>query len=239
MQYQYMRCDMKRSKIENEIARSKELIAKNNIKLPMFGYWDLGEWRANASRLDTIRRTLLGWDVTDFGSDDFDNTGAVLFTIRNGLLDEPGVGTPYAEKLIIMKEGQVLPLHFHFNKTEDIINRAGGVLMIQLFRSLPDGEVDETGDVEIYTDGVLNTLKAGSVIEIMPGGSITITPGIYHLFDIKKGAGDVVVGEVSAINDDNTDNRFAVERKRFAGIDEDVPVTVPLLNEYEELIFSK
>ena len=77
--------------------------------------------------LDTIIRTMRGWDVTTFGHDNFDEMGAVLFTIRNGLLGTD-IGCPYAEKLILMKEGQVLPMHFHSMKTEDIINRGGTML---------------------------------------------------------------------------------------------------------------
>ncbi len=228
---------MKRSKIEAEIAHAKQLIAENKFNLPMFGYWTLEDWRAHAAEMDVVRKTLPGWDVTDFGSDDFDSVGAVLFTIRNGLVDDPSVGTPYAEKLIIMKEKQVLPLHFHFQKTEDIINRAGGVLQIQVYNSLPNGEVDKDSDVQIRQDGFLHTYPAGTVVDILPGNSMTITPGLYHLFTAKEGCGDVVVGEVSAINDDNIDNRFAEESSRFSGIEEDVPVTVPLLNEYEALLF--
>lgn len=229
---------MKRSKIQAEIRHAKELLDLNNIALPMFGYWPLKEWRKNRDKLEMIRQTLLGWDVTDFGSDDFDHTGAVLFTIRNGVLDKPGIGCPYAEKLILMRDSQVLPLHFHFNKTEDIINRGGGILTIQVFNSLKNGDVDYTSDVGVYMDGIRHAVKAGTVIEITKGNSMTITPRLYHLFAAKKGCGDVIVGEVSAINDDNTDNRFAVRMDRFSSIEEDEPVEVPLLNEYEALIFG-
>lgn len=230
---------MKRSEIQQAIAHAKALLKETNFTLPMFGYWTLEDWKNNKEKLDIIRQTLLGWDVTDFGSDDFEKVGAVLFTIRNGVLNKPGVGCPYAEKLIIMKDSQVLPLHFHFNKTEDIINRAGGVLQIQVFNSLPDGEVDKQTDVNVYMDGILHTVPAGTVMEVATGNSMTITPGLYHLFTAKAGSGDVVVGEVSAVNDDNTDNRFAVQSSsRFAGIIEDEEIVTPLLNEYEELIFN-
>lgn len=230
---------MKRSKIQQEIANAKALIEKNNIKLPMFGYWNLDEWKSNIEKLGTIRQTLLGWDVTDFGHGDFDKIGAVLFTIRNGVLNKPEVGCPYAEKLIIMKDSQVLPLHFHFNKTEDIINRAGGVLQIQVYNSLENEEVDYESDVNVYLDGILHTVPAGTIMDIYPGNSMTITPRLYHLFMAKPGEGDVVVGEVSAVNDDSTDNRFAAAASNYyAGIEEDEAVTVPLNSEYEAMIFN-
>ena len=38
----------------------------------------------------------------------------------------------YAEKLLYMKEGQYSPNHFHWYKTEDIINRGGGNILIRV-----------------------------------------------------------------------------------------------------------
>ena len=68
-----------------------------------------------------IRRTMLGWDITDFSSGDFERVGAVLFTLRNGDAYDPAIGTPYAEKIIVVQNGQILPLHKHMKKTEDIL----------------------------------------------------------------------------------------------------------------------
>ena len=226
---------MQRSQIQAAIAEAKCLLKKNNVNLPMFGYWKLDEWKAPEVDIGTILQTKRGWDVTDFGSDEFSKIGAVLFTIRNGILGKPDIGCPYAEKLIIMKDSQVLPLHFHYSKTEDIINRGGGVLNIQVFNSLPDGAVDYESAVSVFCDGICQTVKAGKIIEIMPGNSMTIIPFLYHQFAAKSGYGDLIVGEVSAINDDNIDNHFAVEMKRFSEIEEDEIVTIPLVNEYDKL----
>ena len=229
---------MKRSKIQAEIQRAKQLLAANSFKLPMFGYWTLEDWKKNVSKLDIIRQTLLGWDVTDFGGGDFDSLGAVLFTIRNGVLNMDGIGCPYAEKLIIIRDGQMLPLHFHFSKTEDIINRGGGVLEIQVYNSLSNEEIDYESDVNVYLDGIKQIVKSGTTIEISHGNSMTITPRLYHLFKAKKGCGDLIVGEVSSINDDSVDNRFAVTMKRFSDIEEDEPIVVPLVNEFERSLFA-
>ena len=228
---------MKRSFI-NEMQRwSLDLLNANSFKLPMFGYWTLGEWKENKELIGRIKKTMLGWDITDFGGGDFDSVGAVLFTIRNGNVHEEGCGTPYAEKVILMKQGQELPLHYHYNKTEDIINRGGGVLILEMYNSKPDGSVDEQTDVQIYCDGMLKTLKAGEGIEILPGNSITLTPYIYHKFICKDCAGDLIVGEVSKINDDNTDNKFAQEAaSRFSEIEEDEAILYPLCNEYDEVL---
>ncbi len=223
---------MKRSQINREIQLAKTLLEENNIKLPSFGYWPLEEWKSGKRNLTTIQEVMLGWDITDYGKDRFNELGAVLFTLRNGSLKDNRIGTPYAEKLIILKEGQRLPIHYHRSKTEDIINRAGGVLAIKLYHSLENGEVDYLSTVSVDLDGVSCTFGAGEEINIYPGNSITLRPYIYHLFWAKEGCGDLVCGEVSSINDDNTDNFNAEDVSRFSTIEEDEPILHPLCNEY-------
>ncbi len=226
---------MKRSEIQAAIEWAKNFLGEYGLALPDFAYWSMDEWKGNRPKLDTIIKTMRGWDVTTFGHDNFDEMGAVLFTIRNGLLGTD-IGCPYAEKLILMKEGQVLPMHFHSMKTEDIINHAGGVLVIQVYNSLPDGSVDKERDVRLLMDGIESYVPAGTFVEITRGNSMTIYPGLYHLFMAKEGTGDLIVGEVSSVNDDKTDNHFEVERARFNEIDEDEEIRIPLCNEYEELL---
>ncbi|MBE5804136.1 MAG: D-lyxose/D-mannose family sugar isomerase [Clostridiales bacterium] len=226
---------MKRSEIQHAIHWAKDLLAASGFALPMFADWSLEEWKARKNEAQTIIKTMRGWDVSTFGHDDFSQMGAVLFTIRNGLPDG-SAGCPYAEKLIMMREGQMLPNHYHVQKTEDIINRGGGVLLIRVFNSLPDGTVDRTGDVRILTDGMERYVPAGTDVEITRGNSMTIYPGLYHLFMPKPGCGDLIVGEVSSINDDHTDNYFEDPRSRFIPVEEDVPVEMPLCNEYGQLL---
>ncbi len=228
---------MKRSEIQAAIDWAKEFLGRSQLALPMFADWELQDWKSHIKEAETIIRTMRGWDVTTFGHDDFDQTGAVLFTIRNGLFDG-SAGCPYAEKLIFMKEGQTLPNHFHKKKTEDIINRSGGVLLIRVWNSLPDGSVDRINDVRILTDGIEKTVPAGSFVEITRGNSMTIYPGLYHLFTPRKGCGDIIVGEVSSINDDRTDNYFEESRSRFVPIEEDCEIRIPLCNEYEKLLMG-
>lgn len=226
---------MKRSEINQAIKWTKEFIAANNIRLPEFAYWSPDEWKANASKLDVIRKVMLGWDISDFGSGDFARLGAVLYTIRNGLVDDPSVGVPYCEKLIVMKEGQRLPNHYHVYKTEDIINRAGGDLQVFLWNASKDGKQLST-DVHVFMDGIEHVFKAGEEIIVRKGSSISLAPYISHIFGPKPGTGDLIVGEVSRVNDDNTDNYFLEPTSRFAAIDEDEPAIHPLCNEYETLL---
>ena len=206
---------------------------KYSFCLPPFCHFTPEEWQNKGHDYDEIRDCMLGWDVTDFGSDDFETVGASLLTIRNGRLDmKDKYPKVYAEKLIYMKEGQMLPNHFHWYKTEDIINRGGGNLLIRVHNSLPDETVDRESDVTVYSDGRKFTVPAGAQVRLTPGESIFITRGLYHDFTVEKGTGAVLIGEVSQCNDDNSDNRFELPSGRFPEIVEDEPPYRLLCNEY-------
>ena len=227
---------MKRSDIESYVNWAKHLVEDCGMKLPPFAYWDIDEWRRNTAQKERIIKTMLGWDVTDYGGGDFKTLGSVLFTIRNGVMGTQGIGTPYAEKLLPTMDGQRLPLHFHYSKCEDIINRGGGVMWIKLYLNREDESVDYDSDVTVYMDGVRVTVPAGETIYVNKGESITLTPRLYHTFGAVKGKGDLLVGEVSSVNDDTVDNHFAENMMRFAKIEEDVPIRTPLLNEYRRVL---
>ena len=225
---------MKRSEINAAVKWADELLKKNNIRLPLYAYWDMETWKAHRSELDTVKKVMLGWDITDFGTGDFSTVGAVLYTVRNGDMNDANVGVPYCEKYIVMKEGQRLPKHYHVFKTEDIINRANGVLAVYLWNTNEAGEQLDT-DVHVFMDGIECVFKAGEEILVYPGNSISLKPHIAHIFGPKPGMGDLVVGEVSKVNDDNTDNYFLEPTARFADIEEDEPALHPLCNEYHIL----
>lgn len=227
---------MKRSEINGAIAWAKELLKKNNITLPKMAYWSMDEWKANKDKLDIVRKVMLGWDVTDFGVDNFDEIGGVLYTVRNGDMNNPEIGVPYCEKYIIMKEGQRLPKHYHVFKTEDIINRAGGVLYLKLWNADPATGEELDTDVSFYMDGILHTVKAGEEILVENGSSISLAPYVAHIFGPKDGCGELVVGEVSKVNDDNTDNYFLENTARFSKVEEDEAILHPLCNEYDSVL---
>lgn len=223
---------MKRSEVNAAIEWAKKLLKDNHIGLPKFSEWKCKDWMKNADKTDTIRKTMLGWDVTDYGLNDFAKIGGVLFTVRNGDQKDSRIGVPYAEKFILLKDGQGLPTHFHFSKTEDIINRAGGVLVLKLYNAKEDESIDYENDVVVYMDGIKHIIKAGDTIAVETGCSISLTPYMYHSFWALEGEGDLVVGEVSAVNDDNIDNRFNPVLPRFGDIEEDEPAVHILCNEY-------
>lgn len=227
---------MKRSEINAAIDTARAELQKQNITLPCFGCFTPEEWEEKKDSCANVFAVMLGWDVTDFDTDDFAHQGCVLFTVRNGSPD--GAGVPYAEKYLIFNDApaQAIPLHFHFKKTEDIINRAGGVMCIEVYNSTPDGDLDRESDVTFYTDGIKNVVPAGTVVEITTGNSITLTPGLYHRIFAKAGTGMLIAGEVSSINDDNTDNRFYAPTNRFCGVEEDEAPRYILANEYDKFI---
>ncbi|MCB8828777.1 D-lyxose/D-mannose family sugar isomerase, partial [Escherichia coli] len=123
------------------------------------------------------------------------------------------------EKIMISREKQLSPMHRHIVKAEDIINRGGGTLVLELFNSNADGSVDEKTDVEVATDGRIVTLMAGGLLKLPPGECVTLLPGNWHAFWGE--GGDVLIGEVSTVNDDLTDNIFREPIGRFSSIEED------------------
>ncbi|RIK38379.1 MAG: D-lyxose/D-mannose family sugar isomerase, partial [Chloroflexi bacterium] len=166
---------MKRSEINQILRQADDFIRAHGFHLPPFAYWTPDEWRTKGADVAEIVDKRLGWDITDFGSGDYAQIGLFLFTIRNGDLAslQTGRGKLYAEKLLIVDVNQVTPLHFHWVKTEDIINRGGGKLMIELYNATPDEQLDDT-PVTVRTDGVVRTVPAGGVIALAPGESITL-----------------------------------------------------------------
>ncbi len=227
---------MKRSEINSELIWAKKMLAEYRFPLPRFAYWGIDEWRENSALAGEVFKTQLGWDITDFGMGDFKKIGAVLFTIRNGLVYDPGTGSPYAEKLILLHAGQRLPNHYHAAKTEDIINRGGGAFYMKLYNKLPDGGVDSVSDVETCSDGIYKTVRAGEPFLVNAGDSVRLRPYTYHIFGATDS--DVIVGEVSSVNDDHTDNYFAEKTARFPEITEDTAPIHPLVCDYEKL-FAK
>ena len=230
---------MKRSTINRAILETISVTKKYNFALPEFAYWTMEEWRKNKDGIGEIAKLMLGWDVTDFGAGQFETRGAVLFTLRNGDILDPSFGVPYAEKIIYVdyRTEQEIPFHYHATKTEDIINRAGGTLMLELYNHTPDNQLDRNRDVLVKMDGVLHTFAPGEFVRVKPGKSITLPPGLFHRFWSCKDTGETVIGEVSSINDDNNDNTFLDRIQRFSKIEEDEAVLYPLCNEYDTLLF--
>ena len=228
---------MKRSKINAEIRHMEEMIKAHGFEIPPFCKWTAKDWESKGAQYGEIRDNMLGWDITDYGLGKFDEVGFSLITIRNGNLKMDKYTKTYAEKLLLVKEGQMAPMHFHWNKMEDIINRGGGNLIVQLYNS-DDGEDFADTDVTVTIDGRQVTVPAGGTVTLHPGESITLNPRQYHRWIGEKGTGKIMLFEVSTTNDDTLDNRFHSAKNRLPEIEEDVPARYLLFQDYKNLEIS-
>lgn len=226
---------MTRSEINGLIRRAEERFADARLFLPEWAHWSLPQWRANRTRCDAIFEAKLGWDLTDFGGGAFAERGLLLFTVRNGT-PTPETRLPYAEKLMIVDERQVTPMHFHWQKTEDIINRGGGRLVLELAMGDRQTERPTDAPIIVWRDGIRVEGQAPMRVSLEPGQSITLTPYLYHAFWAEGGT--CVVGEVSSVNDDASDNRFLDPVGRFPEIEEDAEPYRLLCNDYPTLLGS-
>ena len=224
---------MKRSEINSVLKEFEAFIGKCRFALPPFCGFTPEQWKDKGHEYDEIRENMLGWDITDFGSGDFDKIGFSLITIRNGnLAMKEKYSKTYAEKLLYLREGQHALMHFHWSKMEDIINRGGGNILIRVYNAAPDEQLDMVRDVKVHMDGREMTVPAGTVVRLTPGESISLYAYMYHDFNVEAGTGPVLLGEVSQCNDDNSDNRFLESVGRFPAIEEDEPPYRLLCNEY-------
>ena len=223
---------MKRSEINQHIEEAINFFESQNFKLPPWAYWTLEQWKEHVGNHDEIIENHLGWDLTDFGSGDFKACGLLLFTMRNGT--KKLNLKPYAEKIMIVDEDQLTPMHFHLSKMEDIINRGGGNLLMKLY---PSNEKEEFAEheFEVSLDGIKRKFRPGDVVRLQPGESITLYQGLYHSFYGESGKGKVLVGEISTVNDDHSDNRFFDEVGRFPKIEEDDAIRRLLLGDYHQI----
>ena len=223
---------MKRSRINEIIREGDAFIRSHGLCLPPFAYLSPDELRT--AEHGEIKRRGMGWDITDYGAGDFDRMGLFLFTTRNGLNADLGKHSAmlYAEKIMISRRDQLSPNHRHDIKVEDIINRGGGTLVLELFAATQEGGIDRNAPVTVLCDGMERTLPAGGHLKLDPGESVTLFPTTWHAF---WGEGsDVLIGEVSTVNDDLTDNIFEMEIGRFSEIEEDEPPLHLLVSDYAD-----
>ena len=224
---------MERSTVNQILAEADDFIRSFGYRLPPFAYWSPAEMKRRRSEISGIVDGRLGWDITDYGKGYFGRLGLFLFTVRNGKPADlkRGLGMLYAEKIMISRRDQLSPMHRHVLKAEDIVNRGGGTLALELFASAPDGSIDRAGGVSVPTDGMMRTFPAGGVLKLAPGESVTLLPGVWHAFWAEEK--DVLIGEVSTVNNDLTDNVFAESLDRFSSIEEDVEPLRLLVSDYE------
>jgi hypothetical protein len=224
---------MKRSEVNAILDSAAAFLAAHRVHLPPFAWWSPEAFRARRGEAARLVEARMGWDVTDYGLGDFAATGLFLFTLRNGRLADlqRGGGMCYAEKLLISRRDQLSPMHRHIVKAEDIINRGGATLAVELFGSDDRGGFAPDRGGTVFRDGIARAFAPGEVIRLAPGESVTLMPGDWHAFWGE--GGDVLIGEVSTVNDDLTDNVFREPLGRFSEIEEDAAPRHLLVSDYD------
>lgn len=236
---------MKRSEINKALKEMEAMVKEYRFALPPFCSWTPQEWEGKGHECDEIRDNMLGWDITDFGSGDFDKVGLTIFTFRNGnFYAKDKYPKPYCEKMLYVMDGQILPFHYHWYKQEDIINRGGGDLEITLYNCSPEDFADVEGaragktgtfldtPVQAHVDGKIVNVPAGGKVVLHPGQSISLMHGQYHQWQGVPGTGDVILFEVSTTNDDTIDNRFHDVGDRIPKMEEDEPAKFLMFADY-------
>lgn len=221
---------MQRSRINTIIREAEGFFESFQFKLPPWAHWEPDQWNTLGTRPVEIWEHYLGWDLTDFGQGDFSNRGLLLFTIRNGDPQHPEEKS-YAEKIMIVRENQETPFHFHWYKMEDIVNRGGGALVLELAMADRDSEEISDREFTVQIDGISRRCKPRDRVSLAPGESITLQPYLYHRF-WAEGA-PTLVGEISKVNNDKRDNRFLEPLGRFPVVQEDEAPYRLLVSDYD------
>ncbi len=143
----------------------------------------------------------------------FGAMGLLLFSLRNGAPRRDSKS--YAEKIMIVDEEQVTPLHFHWFDADE---------------GLAAEPMSARGD------GISRAPEPGGKVVPGPGKSICLERGVYDCFYGEAGAGRVLVDEVSSVNDDAADNRFYEGNGRFHRVDEDAEPLHLLLADYADFL---
>ncbi len=222
---------MKRSQINYAIDKAHAIAETFRICLPEFAGFTADFWsQKRAEEWQEVRDLPLACDITDFGSGCFNETGLTLLTLRHGALSDARYPKPYAEKMLQIQQDQQTPWYFHYHKMEDILNRGGGHLCMQLAWATEDEQLDAQRSVSVAVDGCQRSLKPGDTLVLKPGQGVCLPPMLYHRFWAENA---LVMGwEISMVNDDKRDNRFLEASGRFPIIQEDEPIKWLLCSEY-------
>ena len=226
---------MKRSFIESRIAMMLAQCARHGLALPPFALWTPPQFRAERDAARRIAAGGLGWNIVEFTPGAFATKGLSAFTARMGDWRDlaRGRGRLYGEKALMLEDGQGAPHHYHVVKTEDILNRGGARLMLELFKVDYSGRrLDEP--FRVLKDATMIDLRAGGRVALEPGESIVLEPYVAHSFWAEGGL--VVAGEVSLANDDATDNYFLPALTPPDPIEEDIPARYVTVRDHHALL---
>jgi len=217
---------MRRSELNAFLHAAMGTMDGYRFLLPPYARWSLQQWRDDPERARYCHARQIGWEVTDFATGRYAECGLLTLCPRNGRAGVSGE-RPYAEKIMMVGTGQETPWHCHRKKMEDIIVRGGGDLAIELAFSA-DGAHRDDAPVTVRVDEAEVTVAASTPLVLRPGSSILVPQGLYHRFYGTAGTGPVMVGEVSVMNDDLTDNFFLGGLGRPTPTVEDEPIRIPM-----------
>ena len=110
---------MKRSRINDIITESDEMMRSFGFVMPPFAYWSPEEFKARKDIAKNVIDARCGWDITDYGAGKYDEMGLFLFTLRNGRLADlqRGGGMCYAEKAADLQTGSTQPNAHSFTES--------------------------------------------------------------------------------------------------------------------------
>ncbi len=230
---------MKRSKLNRLLLEAQNTVREYKFNLPPWAFYTPKDWADAGPEADQIRNHELGWIVADFSDpneeSNFEQHGLLLFVARNGLLGADGkLVTPqsYAEKIMIVRPGQRTSYHFHWKKFEDLLNRSGGRLLLEVAWA-HENERDLLDDeVALVQDNIVTRVKAKETITLQPGQSVQLPPRLCHQFYGHPGDGHVLAGEISNTNDDHNDNCFLGREFASNPVIEDEPPAVLTIADY-------
>ena len=103
-------------------------------------------------------------------------------------------------------------------------------MVVELFGSDDNGNFAPDKGGTVWCDGIQRSFTAGEKLKLAPGESVTLQPGDWHAFWGE--GGDVLIGEVSTVNDDETDNIFRDPIGRFSDVEEDEKPMHLLVSDY-------
>ena len=221
---------MKRSELNRYIAEADAFFAKNHFMLPPFAQWTPQEWETKGPEVNEIRdpATGLGRDGFRFGRLPPDRPHGLHAT--NGLSPDGEPSKVYAEKIIYVREGQVTPFHYHASRMVDTLTEAGREARWWFHFTFHPRRRTRGNPSLCFLRWSSVSCRRGRCGDAGSGQSVTLPPFLYHTFYAVDG--DALIGEVSSLNNDDTDNFFLDKLPRYPAVVEDEAPTRLLCTEY-------
>ncbi len=233
---------MKRSAINVAIDRARENARKNKVGLPAWAGWNPEQF--DDERAAGIRDQGLGWILVDFGVDDFDHCGLIVFVLSNPLVD--GTGEPltattsigsneytpagFSRKYLFVQSGQSEPHHFHRQKVAKFVTVLSGAVRFELAWADGDKALSDK-PVRVQVDGIFHDLQANGDVTLKAGETILLPAELSHIIEV-IGDEDVIMLETSTANNNNVDNIFPFMTPSATQIEEDEKPRYRQVSEY-------